>query len=1052
MKRILMCMICTALILFSAVIVVPRAVDAAEQPIPEELLFQVVMDPWLIADGIFAYQLQSQYYLPILALAEGFEFFVESDLERGRVSGWVVKEDNTFVIDTQRGEYIIRGKKKPLPPNTVLQSLEIDEFDFYVQLDFLNEIWPVTMQVDLSTLSIDVEPQEKLAFQSRFDRLERKDVTLIRAALNDEAGSKSFPYLSNEPQLIGKPILDLQSSYVYNAAQRTKNMTTTISGTQQLGKAIADYAATYAYNDKDGLERPASIRLRLEKEAEKGGDNNLWLGLRKVQGGDVSVRQRDLIDSSIGGRGVFVSSFGRDGGSEFDRITVEGTGPPGWEIELYNNNRIIEFGEVEPDGEYRFEDVVLNFGNNQIRIVLFGPQGQVREIVKNHSVGGKMLSPGDFRYSGGIIDADRAFILLENKPRTQPRGVAQTGFAAYGLNKKVTLFGSGTRLPTTFGDKEYVTVGAEISALGSLISLEGYNEINGGNALDVRFLTDLFGVKLNLRNSFFNHFDSPDNGTGSGSKSFEADYKATTNFSTALGSLGLRLDALHTERLNGSITTKIDTQQSLTRGGVRISNSTTSNLAKEVHTSSTGRIDATVRFNEWQFRGGLNYSIYPTEDLTSVQSELRYSTKDSFNAALNLNHNFTQSTSGGGMQLGYDFGKMLSTLDAAYAQGGGWTFTLRASSSIHPYNESGQYKLSSRNRRASSPVRAHVFLDRDLDGEFSPDVDEPLEGVRLRAGSAYSKVGTNEDGYVVYEAGSTRGPVNFTIDETTLEDPYFKPFMEGYSVQPRKGSMPLLPFPIIETGSIDGTAYYDDGEPIQGLTLELVNEAGEVVETVETATDGFYTFEFIAPGTYIVRADLSYGIDLPPETITISPDDLFIYGIDMELLEQEEESSAVVNELDVKKDGLAQDREHHDTAAEESSGDPAPMSNEGAYETFVGRVRIGEHPDKVRLVLDLSGTIKYQTSIIKGGKEIYIDMPDVAWNAIKHWRSRSSEMLKNIEVRGGIESFNTFALKSGGTRLHIIARDALQIKRSGVLAPDPRDGKGYRFYIDLVDE
>ena len=47
-------------------------------------------------------------------------------------------------------------------------------------------------------------------------------------------------------------------------------------------------------------------------------------------------------------------------------LNPSGVGPPGWEIELYNNNELIDFGEVPGDGLYFFEDVVLGYGNNQI--------------------------------------------------------------------------------------------------------------------------------------------------------------------------------------------------------------------------------------------------------------------------------------------------------------------------------------------------------------------------------------------------------------------------------------------------------------------------------------------------------------------------------------------------------------------------------------------------------------------------------------------------------------------------------------------------------------
>ena len=47
---------------------------------------------------------------------------------------------------------------------------------------------------------------------------------------------------------------------------------------------------------------------------------------------------------------------------------------------------------------------------------------------------------------------------------------------------------------------------------------------------------------------------------------------------------------------------------------------------------------------------------------------------------------------------------------------------------------------------------------------------------------------------------------------------------------------------------------FEDGEdPIEGVTVELLNEAGDVVQTTKTGANGAYVFDDVAPGTYTVR-------------------------------------------------------------------------------------------------------------------------------------------------------------------------------------------------------
>ena len=64
------------------------------------------------------------------------------------------------------------------------------------------------------------------------------------------------------------------------------------------------------------------------------------------------------------------------------------------------------------------------------------------------------------------------------------------------------------------------------------------------------------------------------------------------------------------------------------------------------------------------------------------------------------------------------------------------------------------------------------------------------------------------------------------------------------------------------SGSISGVVYYDDDADAKlganetycrGATVELLSSAGEVVASAQTAEDGSYAFEGVAPGRYRVR-------------------------------------------------------------------------------------------------------------------------------------------------------------------------------------------------------
>lgn len=1012
----------------------------------EELVLSIQTGKYLLSDGLLAYQYQGRFYLPIIALSEEFSFFTEPDLGRGYVSGWAIAEDNTFAIDVPRKELTIKGTKSVLADTAVLPEDMVGSDDLYVQQEVLNQIWPIGVAVNLPLLSLDLlieEGDAKLPFMARLERRAKQKMVSAQKEAKTSTAPKNYTYVPNPYRPIGLPILDINSEVGFDTQNNNIHHQTTLSGVQDLLWAKADYTTSYTY-DNNHLQKPEAIRLHLEREATR--DEPLPLGLRRVEAGDVRIRHAERIQSGSGGRGFNFTTTKQSRPTEFDLITVEGIGNPGWETELYRNAQLLDFGVVDERGEYRFEDVPLLFGNNEIRVVLYGPQGQIREIVENYTFGANMLPPGDFSYTMGMVDTDHDLIRFTQPDNTagKPVGLAVTGEAAYGINRNITAYGTMTTLPTRNNEerRDYLTLGAGLSLPFGVSQIDAYKDVSQsseiekkGHGLDARFLTEIKGFRLNLRSAFFNDFESPDVGFGTTALKKEYEAGVDRTFRMPFGSLGLNLDYKHSEQQDGTTNSSVNTRQNLSFSGWRFSNSTTTNIANSEQQSSSGQLSASVRMRQWRFRSNLSYNIFPERNVSSFDGEVRYEPIERFSAALTGTHDFINSKSGAGLQFSYDFDQFLASLDTQWLQDQGYTVTLRASTALGPYgptSDYGSYILSAERLSGSSPASARIFLDKDANGTFT-EGDEPVEGARILLNGRRDQTSSDAEGKLISRAGSGTEEATVEVDPESLLDPYQVPANDGYQTTLRPGSLPSFEFPIIETGAIDGVVSYPDGRPLAGMKLELVNDKGEVVRTVETAYDGFYTFEFVPPGTYTVRADPSYGVNVPPQTIVVSSEELFASGIDLQLLEQAVEAEAADEaEPEGKSGGVAQP--HHATG----TGQPAPLTTEERISSVVQRVRIGEHPDSIRLVLDLSGPAQYNLTRQNAGQVLWVDLPDVAWTATRSWQGASTPVLSG---------FTAEDLEGGGTRLILNGRGVISSPLNGILKPD--EGMGYRLYIDI---
>lgn len=1006
----------------------------ADDSVAEEWIFNVIMPPtWTIAEAMIAYQFEGSYYLPAVELAEALDFYVEAEIDRGYVSGFAGTEGNTYTIDSEKGELILEGNIEDLPDDAVLPQDAVYDEDVFVRIDVLNQIWPIEMELLLSNLQIVMEAEQELPFMERKRREEAQEKTFAQRG-TAKTDFSDLPYVENPVKMLGKPAFDIQSTYTYDDDANTLKGSNNITGTQHIGGFVADYSANYALNDGK-IRRPDSIRLRMEKQAV-GDDYILSPYVKRVEMGDVNLSRRDLIGNTTGGRGFVISDKTSERDREFDRVTVEGTGPPGWEIELYNNDQLIDVGFVEADGEYRFEDIVLNFGNNSIRTVLYGPQGQIREEVEEYNIGTSMMKPGEFDYSVGLTDTGRSLILLEDEPRLQSRGVTQNAEFFYGLNNTFTVFGSYTQTPTIQDEKRYYTLGMSFTTPIGLASIEGYKEMSGGEAIDTRFITELMGVRLNLRTAIYGaNFESDDAGYGQSGKRLQSELQANTTMKLFVP-LSLKANLLHTEFVDGRVNTDFQTNVSYSGRGLRISNQTTSRFVSEVYETTNGAVSATWRQGDWQLRGNLGYTAHPEWDLSNGSMELRYTKRNGFQSALSFGHDFRNSISTIGTQVGYDFENLVASFDTQYRQEQGWLFMLRATSSLHPYTDEEDYTLSSKSRRNTAQVMAEAFLDRNGDGVFN-DGDEAMPDVRLRIDNGLSAVRSNEEGIVVATVPNDR-EVAVRVDETSLIDPYLKSSNKGFRTTGRKGAMPRFSFPIVETGSIDGTVYRTSNDaPVQGMRLQLVDTDGAIAMETETAYDGYYAFEFVLPGDYTVRADPEYQVNVPTETVTVSSEEPYVFGIDLFLIEPAAEEMAA-EETDGDSVGIAQtDPAPAATGTEQQAQTPSG----GGSSPVVKAVRIGEHSDKIRLVLDLSVMADYKIEAGEEGYIVLVDMPDTTFEAAARASYPNNPILQGYE---------TETLASGGTRLILRARSLMTVVDA--YAIDAVDGNPPRIVFDMAKQ
>ena len=104
---------------------------------------------------------------------------------------------------------------------------------------------------------------------------------------------------------------------------------------------------------------------------------------------------------------------------------------------------------------------------------------------------------------------------------------------------------------------------------------------------------------------------------------------------------------------------------------------------------------------------------------------------------------------------------------------------------------------------------------------------------------------------------------------------------------------------------------------------------------------------------------------------------------------------------------------------------------------LVSEVRIGEHPDKTRFVMELSEAPRYRVFVLPDPFRVVIDLPELRWASGRDDR------------KGGLIAAMRFGLFAPGTsRVVLDLRAPARIKRVFVLPP--KDNYPYRLVIDVA--
>jgi hypothetical protein len=508
---------------------------------------------------------------------------------------------------------------------------------------------------------------------------------------------------------------------------------------------------------------------------------------------------------------------------------------PGWDVELYINNVLVDFTTADANGEFSFL-IPLVYGLTNIKMKYYGPWGEERTKEQSIQIPFVFVPHKKLEYQayGGYT-----FDTLQNK--------FALGMVNYGLSRHISL-----GLGYEYFDKNEISseipfISSSISiGSGVLLNVQYHHNVVGKSSLFLRL-----NKSLNLESDFSYYMENQD--AISASQEYESSLRLS--FPYKLGFLsGFSRCGLKTQKSIGGM---------MHYGEIKFSN-----YAGRLNFTTGLMMSLNDNSNEYTINAGLGYSFkhgwrfYSQYNLdademqsTNINLQLQKRIGTKFYLSASYNHNFENNDPTLNINLRYDFAFVKSSFSSTHGKNSN-TYSQSLSGSFFLNTRTPFVNLQNKSSVGRCGIDVIPFLD--INHNVKMDKDEPqVDGLYVNI----------TKGYKVDLKDSTRirfvGLEPFTRYILTIENaglPYISwilPF-ETAAIFPQANTIKQFKIGILPMGEIYGSVYAKkDGKLLEAarIILNIYNDKNEKVAGFLTESDGYFSYIGLSPGNYTVRFD-----------------------------------------------------------------------------------------------------------------------------------------------------------------------------------------------------
>lgn len=362
------------------------------------------------------------------------------------IRGFYINEQDTFLIDKPGNKIFFKGVVYDVSDHGLFRA----ETGLYMNLKYFKTVFGLDGTFYFRRLVIAMSSEVELpAIREARQNLMRKNVSRLKGEIKaDTSIGRIRPFFHFG--MADWAIMSAQQSQGGDLTTVNLSMGAVLAGGEL--NASLNYYSQQAFTEKLQFYQWRHV-------------NNERPWLRQVTLGKIFTQSTSTLYAPV--VGVHVTNASTLYRKAYGSYTLSNTTEPGWIIELYVNDVLVDYTKSDASGFYTF-DVPLIYGFTIVKLRFYGPYGEVRTSQQYINIPFNFIPKGEFEYSinGGIVE--------DGKTSKFSRALVK-----YGLTRQVTI-GAGNEYLSS------VTSGTMMPFVNSSIRLAPRLLVSGEYAHGVR--------------------------------------------------------------------------------------------------------------------------------------------------------------------------------------------------------------------------------------------------------------------------------------------------------------------------------------------------------------------------------------------------------------------------------------------------------------------------------------------------------------------------------------------------------------------------------------